>query len=67
MTHIVDLKQRTDNIWNLSIMCNKNNLNEINKDDIILVCNLIYSTKKLYKLNENEIQTIYKNILPIKN
>ena len=62
MTHNVDIKQRTDNIWNLSIMCKKNCLKEINKNDIYLVCNLIYSTKKLYNLNENEIKNIYNNI-----
>lgn len=64
MTHEVDIKQRTDNIWNYSIYIERNNLKEITKSDIHLVVNLIYTIKNLYKLDHNSILKIYKEISP---
>ena len=64
MTHKVDNKQRTDNIWNFSIYVEQNNLKEINKVHIHLVVNLIYTIKYLYKLDHNSILKIYKEISP---
>jgi len=66
LTHIVDKKQRTDNIWNISIL-KKNDNTCVNHDDIMLVCNFVYSTKKIYNLNENELTAIYKNINNVEN
>ena len=63
MTHIVDMKQRTDNIWNIAIMPKNNYLDQIDKDNILLVCNLVYSTKKMYKLDENQLKNLYRNII----
>lgn len=63
LTHEVDIKQRTDNIWNLSIIIKDDNSTEINNNDILLVCNLIYTTKKKYHLDENEIKDVYNNII----
>ena len=65
LTHEVDIKQRTDNIWNLSIIIKDDNSTEINNNDILLVCNLIYTTKKKYHLDENQIKDVYNNIINI--
>lgn len=63
MTNIVDIKQRTDNIWNIAIMAKNNDFDLIDKDNILLVCNLVYSTKKMYKLDQNQLQNLYRNII----
>ena len=61
MLHQIDLKQRTDNIWNLSICCNTN-LNVINYKDFNLGVHLIYTMKHVYNLNDNKIMEIYQNL-----
>ena len=65
MTTLVDDKQRLDNIWNVSIMFLKENVqdNIIEKSDVHLVCNLIYSSKKQFNLSENELRLIYRKII----
>ena len=59
---VVDEKQRVDNIWNVSIMTFSNN-KIIQKTDVYLVCNLIYSSKKQYNLSEDELRLIYRKII----
>ena len=62
MTHVIDEKKRTDNIWNLSIFIVNNN-DVINIDDIVLVCNLFDTIKRGYDIkNYDEMLKIYKNI-----
>ena len=61
MTHKCDIKQRTDNIWNLSIYINKE-IREVNYSNFSLVSNLIYSVKEIYNLNNEEILNIYSNL-----
>jgi len=60
----VDLQQRTDNIWNISICLNNAKVidKKITKDCIFLVCNLVYTTQKLYNLNKTDLLEIYKQI-----
>ena len=58
----VDSKQRTDDIWNISILVKDDNKKELNKNDVYLVCNLISSTKHLYNLNEKELKAIYQKV-----
>ena len=58
----VDLKQRTDNIWNISILVKDESKTILNKEDVYLVCNLISSTKHLYKLTEQELKDIYQKV-----
>jgi len=61
MTHIVDVKGRTDNIWNISIIpINNNKILEIS--DVKLCINLFYSVKKKYKLNTTDILDIYHKL-----
>lgn len=62
LTSNVDMKQRTDNIWNISIMLKKNDEKMVNVNSINLVCNLVYSSKELYKLNETELKCIYSEL-----
>ena len=62
MTHNVDIKQRTDNIWNFSVYVENNELKEITNLDIYLVVNLIYTIKNLYKLDHKSILKIYKEL-----
>ena len=61
MTHKCDLKQRTDNIWNLSIYID-DKLEVINYDNFNLVVNLIYSVKKIYNLSNEETINVYNNL-----
>ena len=57
MTHSVDKKGRTDNIWNASILpINDKDILDIS--DVRLVTNFFYSVKKKYKLNTREILNI---------
>ena len=58
----VDLKQRTDNIWNISILIKDETKSLIKREDIYLVCNLISSTKQLYNLNEHDLKEIYEKV-----
>lgn len=62
MTHKSDIKQRTDNIWNLSIFVDKD-INEINYNNFNLVANLIYSVKEIYNLSNNETINICKKFI----
>ena len=61
MSHIFDTKQRTDNIWNMSINFNER-LNELNSNNFKLVIHLIYTIKGLYNLSDNETLAIYNEI-----
>lgn len=61
MTHKTDLKQRTDNIWNLAICCSSSN-NIINYDDFDLGVHLIYTMRQVYKLEDSKIKEIYQNL-----
>jgi len=60
----VDIKQRVDNIWNISILINTVNEdnNKITMNDIHLVSNLVYSMKKMYNLSDDRLKELYKNI-----
>lgn len=49
LTHEVDIKQRTDNIWNLSII---HNSNEVNYETFNLGIHLIYTLKNLYQIDD---------------
>ncbi len=51
MDSIVDIRQRTDNIWNISILIVDETKQIIDMNNILLVCNLVYSTKNIYNLN----------------
>ena len=61
MTHNTDLKQRTDNIWNLSICCDLN-LKTINYSDFKLGIHLIYTMKHIYELSDGKIKKIYQDL-----
>ena len=61
MTHIIDIKGRTDNIYNASIIpINKKDCYDI--DDIKLGINLFYSVGKKYDLNTDKILQIYREL-----
>tara|TARA_B110000971_G_C19800850_1_gene404207 strand:+ start:118 stop:738 length:621 start_codon:yes stop_codon:yes gene_type:complete len=60
MTHICDIKQRTDNVWNISI--NTNNDKVIKYENFQLVIHLIYTTKELYNLSIREAYNLYSEI-----
>ena len=53
----VDIKQRTDNIWNLSII---HNSNEVNYETFNLGIHLIYTLKNLYQIDD--ILKVYEKI-----
>ena len=61
---VVDLQQRIDNIWNISICMNASDIvnNKVTRNNIYLVCNLVYSTQKLYNLSKTQLIEIYKQI-----
>ena len=61
MDSIVDIRQRTDNIWNISILILDKTKQIIDKNNILLVCNLVYSTKNIYNLNLEDLRNIYTN------
>ena len=67
MEHIVNKKQQFDNIWNISILYPLENdntkiLNNIEIDDIKLVCHLAKTMNQLYKMDDimikNSIQKL---------
>ena len=62
MTHNTDIKQRTDNIWNMAILAN-DNINVINNDNFSLVVHLIYTTKELYNMSIENVKNIYRKLL----
>ena len=62
MTHKSDIKQRTDNIWNLSIYL-EDECNILNYNNFHLVANLIYSIKEIYKLSNKDTYNIYNDLL----
>uniref|UniRef100_A0A6C0LZA9 Stc1 domain-containing protein n=1 Tax=viral metagenome TaxID=1070528 RepID=A0A6C0LZA9_9ZZZZ len=62
LTTNVDIKQRTDNIWNISIMIINNNKKEIDINSVHLVCNLVYSSIEIYNLSEQELTGIYSQL-----
>jgi len=63
MTHISDLKQRTDNIWNISIYISENNKKkDINYEDFQLTIHLIYTLTEMYRLKDNEIMKVYQDL-----
>ena len=68
MTHITDLKQRTDNIWNMAILVDSNKEDKTVKySDFNLVIHLIYTTKELYNMSNKGILELYKKLLDKKN
>lgn len=60
LTHICDLKQRTDNIWNFSIFCDSNKLT---KENLKLVCHFIYTIKEVYNVSTKNFMSVYNKIL----
>lgn len=62
MSHVIDNKQRIDNIWNISILID-NDKTEYDYDDFSLVINMVYSVKKIYKLDGNNILKVYNDLL----
>jgi superfamily II helicase len=66
MDHSVDTRQRTDNIWNLSIYVD-DNIYTVNKDNFNLVVHLIYTIKHLYNLDRQEILEAYNNMTELAN
>ncbi|VVU95773.1 hypothetical protein CPAV1605_1529 [seawater metagenome] len=58
LQHNIDIKQRSDNVWNMSIDFNSQK-KKINYNDFSLVINLIYSIKNMYNLNNKEILDLY--------
>ena len=62
MLHIVDIKGRTDNIFNMTIIpINEKEVLDIS--DVKLVINLFYSVGKKYNLNSDKILDIYKELI----
>lgn len=62
LTHVTDIKQRTDNVWNMSIYID-GNCNEINYDNFKLVIHMIYTIKELYKLDFLEVKSMYSSFI----
>lgn len=62
LTHVCDIKQRTDNVWNMSIYIDDNK-KEINYNDFNLVIHLIYTIKELYKATNLDIKSIYQKFI----
>ena len=62
LTHVTDIKQRTDNVWNMSIYID-DNCNEINYDNFKLVIHMIYTIKELYKLDFLEVKSMYSSFI----
>jgi hypothetical protein len=61
MTHNTDIHQRTDNIWNMSIYADSEE-KEINKRNFKLVIHFVYTAQNLYKMTNEQILNLYKNI-----
>jgi hypothetical protein len=62
LTHYIDIKQRSDNIWNMAILCDKD-IRQVNYNDFNLVINLVYSIQGVYNLNNDQIIDCYKAII----
>ena len=62
MTHVVDKKMRTDNIWNLAIFIN-NHKDTISKDDICLTTNFCYSSHNIHSFSKEELVKLYSAIV----
>ena len=62
LTHISDLKQRTDNVWNMAIYIIDRD-KEISYDNFHLVIHMIYTIKELYKLNDSDVRVMYKKFI----
>lgn len=61
ITHIFDVKQRTDNIWNMSIYV-KEGCKEVKYEDFKLVIHLIYTIKGMYNLSDRDTIRIYNEM-----
>lgn len=61
MTHIVDKKGRTDNIFNISIITDEEK-DRYEIDDIKLTINLFYSVSKKYNLDTESILKVYDEL-----
>jgi hypothetical protein len=62
LTHVSDMKQRIDNVWNMAIyIIDKDK--EVNYDNFNLVIHMIYTIKELYKLNDLDVKIMYKNFI----
>jgi hypothetical protein len=66
LTHYTDTKQRSDNIWNMAILCEKG-IKEISYNSFSLVINLVYSIQGVYNLNNKQIIHFYKEIIDGEN
>lgn len=65
MTHIIDKKGRSDNIYNISILPINDEskiTNNLNINDVKLVINLFYSVGLKYNLNSERILEFYKEL-----
>lgn len=62
LTHQVDLKQRTDNIWNISLLIDLDK-SEVTYSNFHLVIHLIYTMKELYKMDNDTILSMYKELI----
>jgi hypothetical protein len=62
MTHEADLKQRTDNIWNMAMLVD-DDAKTLDYDNFNLVIHLIYTTKELYNMSLSNVKDIYKKLL----
>lgn len=64
MTHIIDKKGRTDNIFNASIIpIKQKKIYQIN--DVKLAINLFYSVSKKYKMDFDKVHQIYKELVDL--
>ena len=61
MTHQSDIKQRTDNIWNLAIYVSPDK-KIINFKDFQLTTHLIYTLTEMYQLKEDQIINVYQDL-----
>ena len=62
MTHKSDIKQRTDNIWNMSIYVD-DKCNIVNYNNFQLVIHLIYTIKEMYNLSNDDTCKMYKEMI----
>ena len=61
MTHQLDNKSRVDSIWNMSIMCSDEFI--LDYSSFSLVINMVYSVKKIYNLDNENILETYKKLI----
>lgn len=64
LTHIIDVKQRSDNISNMAIYINDKS-KRIDYNNINLVIHLIYTIKELYKLSNENVSKMYNEFIKI--